>query len=131
MRVAAGDEFAAVQDHEPINSGEQSVHDVLDPDDRNTARAYILDKCNQRCAFVLGEAASDLIKQQHAWTRCEGPGQFQTLSIEQGQSARTSVRLFCQAAALEQLATAIVDRGFALAGTECCGHHDILEHAHA
>src|SRR6185503_6854216 len=40
VRVAAGDEFAAVQDHEPINSGEQSVHDVLDPDDRNTARAY-------------------------------------------------------------------------------------------
>jgi len=35
VRVAAGDEFAAVQDHEPINSGEQSVHDVLDPDDRN------------------------------------------------------------------------------------------------
>src|SRR4029079_6251367 len=94
IRVAIGNQFAAVQDREPIDGGEQSVHEMSDPDDRTTARAHVLDEGNQRCACMLGEAAGDLIEQQHPWTRCERAGQFQTLSIEQGQSACMSVRLF-------------------------------------
>ena len=117
MRVAAGDEFAAVQDHEPIDSGEQSVHDVLDPDDRDTARAYVLDKGNQSCAFVFGETAGDLIEQHYAGTCCESARQFQAFSIEQSKPARPPVRLFCQAAPFEEFGAAIVDRGFSLAGT--------------
>src|SRR4029078_7592539 len=81
IRVTIGNQFAAVQDREPIEGAEQSVHDMLDPDDRNTARAHVLDEGNQRCAFMLGEAAGDLIEQQHTWTRVKREGQVHTISI--------------------------------------------------
>ena len=91
--------LAAVQDDQPVDGGEQRVHDMLDPDDRDTAGAHVLDQRDQRCAFVLGEAAGDFVEQQHAWLGRQGAREFETLAIEQRQSAGTLVGLVGQAAA--------------------------------
>ena len=45
---------------------DERMHDVLDPDDRHAAAADVPDQLDQRRAFVLGQAAGDLVEQQHA-----------------------------------------------------------------
>ena len=48
---------------------------MLDPDDRDAARAHVLDQRDQLAAFVLGQAAGDLVEQQQraAWSPARAP----------------------------------------------------------
>src|SRR5262249_53417794 len=66
LRLAVGDESAIVQHEQPIDAGQQSVHDVLDPDNRHAALLDVANERDQRLAFVLGEAAGDLVEQPYA-----------------------------------------------------------------
>src|SRR3974390_10153 len=130
-RIAVGDELAAVQHQETIDCGEQRMHHMLDPYDRYPTDAHVPDQHEQRSAFVIGQSAGDLVKEQDARLRRQGTRELQPLAVEQSQAARALVGLFGEPTALEQLAAAVIDRGLALADAEGSGYHYILEHGHA
>ena len=74
--------------HDAVDHGQQRVHDVLDPDDRDASRAQVLDGIDERLDLGLGEAAGDLVEQQDGGIAGERPGQLEPLAVEQGQGAR-------------------------------------------
>ena len=55
---------AEVEHHQPVDHGQQRVHDVLDPHDGGAAGADALDGGDQLVAFALGQPAGDLVEQQ-------------------------------------------------------------------
>ena len=93
---------AAVQHQQPVDGGEQRVHHVLDPHDRDAAGAHGLDQRHQHAAFVLGQSAGDFVEQQHARLGRQRARQFKPLAIEQRQAAGAPVGLVGEPAALEQ-----------------------------
>src|SRR5690242_6325853 len=107
------------------------MHDVLDPDDGDALAPDLADERDQRRAFMLGEAASDLVEQQHLWAGRERAGELQALAVEQGERAGEAVRLVGKPAALQDFGAAIVDLALALAAPERGGDHHVLEHGHA
>src|SRR5262249_7170004 len=52
VRRPLADEAAAVEHEQPVDDRGERVHDVLDPDDGDTAAANIADQLDQRHAFV-------------------------------------------------------------------------------
>jgi hypothetical protein len=42
------------------------MHDMLDPNDGHTARAYFFDQRDQRGTFVLSETAGNFVEQQNS-----------------------------------------------------------------
>ena len=79
------------------------MHDVLDPDDRDAAAANIPDQIDQRHAFVLGQAAGDLVEEQHARLRGERARQLEPLAVEQRERAGEAVGLVGEAAVVEHV----------------------------
>jgi hypothetical protein len=131
VRRALADEAAAVEDEQPVDEGGERMHDVLDPNNRDAAAANIPDQIYQRHAFVFGEAAGDLVEEQHARLRGERARQLEPLAVEQREGAGESVRLGCEAALVEPFDAARIDLALATAGAERRGDHEILEHRHA
>ena len=122
---------AAVQHDEPVDDGNQRMHDVLDPDDRHAEPPDGADQLDQREAFVLGQAARDLVEQQHARLRRQRARELEPLAVEQRERARGTVRLVGERALLEQLDAARIDLALAMAAAERRRHHQVLEHGHA
>ena len=80
------------------------MDDVLDPDDRHALGVDRLDGGDQLVDLALGEAAGDLVEQQHPRLRGQGPGQLQALALEQGEARRpVTLALREHAGALERL----------------------------
>ncbi len=77
-----------MQHQQPVDRGDQRMHDVLDPDDRHAAATDLLDQRDQRRAFVLGEAAGDLVEQEQARPGRERAGELQPLAVEQASAHR-------------------------------------------
>ena len=96
---------AAVQHHQPVDHGEQRMDDMLDPDDRDAGRADVLDQRDQRAAFVLGQAAGDLVEQQHARAGGERAGQLQPLAVEQREAAGAAVGLVGERRSVRAIST--------------------------
>ena len=81
-------------------------------------RANVADQLDQRRAFVLGQAAGDLVEQQHARRGGERARELEPLAVEQREAAGRPVRLVGEAALLEQLDAARIDVALALAAAE-------------
>ena len=91
----------------------------------------IPDQRDQREAFVLGQAAGDLVEQEHARLGGERARELEPLAVEQRQRAGRPVRLVGERALLEQLDAARIDIALAVAAAERRRHHQVLEHGHA
>src|SRR5262249_24669255 len=87
LRGALADEAATVQNHQAIDERDERVNDVLDPDDRDPAAANVPDQVDQRRAFVLGQSAGHLVKQEHARLRGERARQLEPLAVEEREAA--------------------------------------------
>jgi hypothetical protein len=61
MRFALRDNAAAVEDNESLRDAEERVHDVFDPDDRDTRAVNRLRKLDKLVALPLCKAAGDFI----------------------------------------------------------------------
>ena len=71
---------------------------------RSTRRPawIVLDRVDQLAHLGLGEAAGDLVEQQHRGLRRQRPGQLEALAVEQGQRAGADVGLVEHAGLLER-----------------------------
>src|SRR5262245_27940709 len=131
LRGALADEAAAVQNNQTIDQRDERVNDVLDPDDRDAAAANVADQVDQRRAFVLGQAAGDLVEQEHARLRGECARELEPLAVEQREAAGGPIRLGREAALLDELDAAPIDVALAAAAAERRRHDQVLEHGHA
>ena len=74
VRVALGDELAAVQHDQAVDHREQRVHDCsIQTIDTPVARTSLISSTSA-AAFVLGQAAGDLVEQQHPRARSPARG---------------------------------------------------------
>jgi len=108
FRITFADEGAAVQHHQAVDDGEERMHHMLDPDDRHAGAADVADQRHQRRAFMLGQAAGDLVEQEHARLRGQSARELEPLAVEQREAAGKLVGLAGKGAALQQLDAAAV-----------------------
>ena len=84
--IAVGDELALIEDQRPATTDSRawstcSIQTIVTPDGVN-----LPDQRDEVFAFVLVEAAGDLVQQHTFGLGCESPRQFQSLAVEKGQS---------------------------------------------
>ncbi len=104
---------------------------MLDPDDRDAGGADVANQSDERRAFVLGEAAGDLIEQEHARAGRQRARQLKPLAIEQRKAPGERVGLAGERAPFEQIDAMAIDVLLAPATAEGGRHHQVLEHRHA
>lgn len=64
MRITDGENFAAVENHEPVGGGEHRPDDVLDPDNTGTHAAYKVHKFNKLTDLFLSQPGGDFVDEQ-------------------------------------------------------------------
>ena len=94
-------------------------------------RWILADQIDQRRAFMLGQAAGDLVEEKQPRLRRQRACEFEPLAIEQREPARRPVCLVGKAALLEQFNAAGIGVALAATAAERRRHDQILEHAHA
>src|SRR6266568_6088437 len=81
LRIAFGDQCAAMQHHKPVDHRDECMDNMFDPDDRNAGLLDLPDQRDQRHALVLGQASGDFVEQQHTRICRKRPGELKTLAI--------------------------------------------------
>ena len=89
------------------------------------------DQIDQRRAFMLGQAAGDLVEEKQPRLRRKCACKFESLAIEQREPASRPVCLVGKAALLEQFNATGIGVALATTSAERRRHDQILEHAHA
>ena len=85
MRIAVGDDAPRIHADEPFGDLQQDVDDMLDPDDRDAARLNSQDDVDQFARLGVGQAAADLVEQQHRGIGGERAGEFEPLAVEEAE----------------------------------------------
>ena len=106
------------------------VHDVLDPDDGDAAGVEVPDGLDEAVDLALGEAAGDLVQQQHLGVAGERASQLQALAVQQRQRPGRLVGLGGEPGQLERLDAALVARALGHAPPVGGAHEHVLEDAH-
>ena len=94
-------------------------------------RCTVLDRVDKRVALAFGQAAGDLVEEQHLRPGAERAGELQPLALEQRQLAGQRVRLRHEAGPLQHLETERLGRGQRLARALSGGHERVLKDGHA
>ena len=129
--LAVGDDAAGIHADQPLGHLQEDVDDMLDPDDGDVAAAQFLDRLDEFARLRVGEAAADLVEQQHASVGGERPRQLEPLAVEQAQASRRAGwrRAACRKARSRRWPARRLRRGEGR--RRCGGDEDILEHRHA
>ena len=120
-----------LDDRDAVDDREQSVHDVLDPDDGHAGRAQLADLFDKLQHLSLGEAAGDLVEQKHIGVGGQSPGQFEPLAVEQRERAGEDVDLLVQTGDLEDVDAVLVGGPLRHVAAVSGPYQDVLEHGHA
>ena len=100
---------------------------MLDPDDRDSLCAELLDRRDQLEHLGLGQPAPDLVEQEHPGPRRERPGELESLALEQRQLSRKRVRLVEELDAPERLDARLLHVAVRLAATVDGADEHVLE----
>lgn len=130
VRLAFRHFAAEIEDDQPIDHRQQRMHDMLDPDDGDTAIADAGDRLDQRMALVFDQSAGDFVEQQQFRPGRQRPRHFKPLSIQQPQASCRVIGLGYQARAFENAAAAAGRRLFGLAATKDCPNQQVFVDAH-
>src|ERR1019366_6953233 len=91
LRLAVGNDAPGIHAYEALDHANKDMHDVLDPDDRQSAAAQHLDRFDQAVGFLVSQAAADLVEQQYARLGRNRPRQFQSFAIEKTERFGSAV----------------------------------------
>ena len=87
VRIALDEVAAEADGDDALHDREESVDDVLDPDDRDALAVEVLDGVDEDLHLALGEPPGDLVQEQHFGVAGEGAGELEPLAVEQGQQS--------------------------------------------
>ena len=93
LRVSAHQPLSPVDHQQPIHPFVHHHQDVFDPDDRDTFLLNRLHDIEEVFDFGFGQPCSDLVNQEQRRLGGEGPGQFKSLSVEEGKLSREKILL--------------------------------------
>ena len=128
LRRSLRDLAPEIEHDQTIDHGEQGMHDVLDPQDRDTGAPDIADGCDELQALALGQPAGDLVQEQKPRRRGQRAGHLEPLAFEQGERARERIGALQQTQPLKNLAAGLGHRGFRRAAAMDRTDQEILEH---
>ena len=101
---------------------------MLDPDDCHATRVHALDEPDEFLAFMLREAAGDLVEQQQARVSGERAGELQPFAVEEREPTGRRVGVGPQPTFLQDVQRPLLRERELHPGAVGRADHQILEH---
>ncbi|MCP2064672.1 hypothetical protein AB7M42_006846 [Bradyrhizobium diazoefficiens] len=106
------------------------MDEMLDPDHGHAGSVDRGDKFEELADFGIRQPARDFVEQQQPGFCCERSGQFESLALEQGQTAGGCIAEMLDAAAMKRFPRLLLCLLAVQGGSEGSRHQRILEYGH-
>ena len=126
-----GDDAPRIHAHEALGHLKQDMHDMLDPDDRDPAGFQFENDVDEFVRLGVGQAAADLVQQQHCGAGGERAGELEPLAIDESERLRAPVGDGSHAGQRKRVDRRLIGAFMLEPAAMRGGGEDILEHRHA